>query len=127
MSLIQYGFQKLVLLNSAGYSRAELPLDDSVSIIAPNNTGKTSLINALQFLLILNKQHMEFGAHSFENTKRFYFPDNSAYILLEILLPSGMAVMNPCALAAVAAATRSASVASGRPRRRFSSTVPWNR
>lgn len=40
MSLAQYGFQKLVLLNSAGYSRAELPLDDSVSIIAPNNTGK---------------------------------------------------------------------------------------
>jgi Ca2+-binding EF-hand superfamily protein len=82
-----------VLLNSAGYSRAELPLDDSVSIIAPNNTGKTSLINALQFLLILNKQHMEFGAHSFENTRRFYFPDNSAYILLEVLLPSGMAVI----------------------------------
>ncbi len=93
MSLIQYGFQKLVLLNSAGYSRAELPLDDSVSIIAPNNTGKTSLINALQFLLILNKNNMEFGAHSFENTRRFYFPDNSAYILLEVLLPSGMAVI----------------------------------
>jgi hypothetical protein len=82
-----------VLLNSAGYSRAELPLDDSVSIIAPNNTGKTSLINALQFLLILNKQHMDFGAHSVENSKRFYFPDNSAYILLEVLLPSGMAVI----------------------------------
>ena len=93
MSLAQYGFQKLVLLNSAGYSRAELPLDDSVSIIAPNNTGKTSLINALQFLLILNKQHMDFGAHSLENSKRFYFPDNSAYILLEVLLPSGMAVI----------------------------------
>jgi len=93
LSLAQYGFQKLVLLNSAGYSRAELPLDDSVSIIAPNNTGKTSLINALQFLLILNKQHMDFGAHSVENSKRFYFPDNSAYILLEVLLPSGMAVI----------------------------------
>ncbi len=93
MSLAQYGFQKLVLLNSAGYSRAELPLDDSVSIIAPNNTGKTSLINALQFLLILDKRHMDFGAHSVENSKRFYFPDNSAYILLEVLLPSGMAVI----------------------------------
>ena len=93
MSLAQYGFQKLVLLNSAGYSRAELPLDDSVSIIAPNNTGKTSLINALQFLLILDKRNMDFGAHSFENTRRFYFPDNSAYILLEVLLPSGMAVI----------------------------------
>ena len=93
MSLAQYGFQKLVLLNSAGYSRAELPLDDSVSIIAPNNTGKTSLINALQFLLILDKRHMDFGAHSVENSRRFYFPDNSAYILLEVLLPSGMAVI----------------------------------
>jgi len=93
LSLAQYGFQKLVLLNSAGYSRAELPLDDSVSIIAPNNTGKTSLINALQFLLILDKRNMDFGAHSFENTRRFYFPDNSAYILLEVLLPSGMAVI----------------------------------
>ncbi|MDO8845611.1 hypothetical protein [Methylicorpusculum sp.] len=93
MSLAHYGFQKLVLLNSAGYSRAELPLDDSVSIIAPNNTGKTSLINALQFLLILDKRHMDFGAHSVENSRRFYFPDNSAYILLEVLLPSGMAVI----------------------------------
>jgi hypothetical protein len=93
MSLAQYGFQKLVLLNSAGYSRAELPLDDSVSIIAPNNTGKTSLINALQFLLILDKRLMDFGAHSLENTRRFYFPDNSAYILLEVLLPSGMVVI----------------------------------
>jgi hypothetical protein len=93
MSLAQYGFQKLVLLNSAGYSRAELPLDDSVSIIAPNNTGKTSLINALQFLLILDKRHMDFGAHSVENSSRFYFPDNSAYILLEVSLPSGMAVI----------------------------------
>jgi hypothetical protein len=93
LSLAHYGFQKLVLLNSAGYSRAELPLDDSVSIIAPNNTGKTSLINALQFLLILDKRHMDFGAHSVENSRRFYFPDNSAYILLEVLLPSGMAVI----------------------------------
>lgn len=93
MSLAQYGFQKLVLLNSAGYSRAELPLDDSVSIIAPNNTGKTSLINALQFLLIIDKRNMDFGAHSLETTRRFYFPDNSAYILLEVLLPSGMVVI----------------------------------
>lgn len=82
-----------MLLNSAGYSRAELPMDDSVSIIAPNNTGKTSLINALQFLLIIDKRNMDFGAHSFENSRRFYFPDNSAYILLEVLLPSGMAVI----------------------------------
>lgn len=93
MSLANYGFQKLVLLNSAGYSRAELPLDDSVSLIAPNNTGKTSLINALQFLLIIDQRHMDFGAHTVDKSRSFYFPDNSAYILLEVLLPSGMAVI----------------------------------
>jgi hypothetical protein len=93
MSLGQYGFQKLVLLNSAGYSRAELPLDDSVSIVAPNNTGKTSLINALQFLLIIDRRLMDFGAHTIESSRKFYFPDNSAYILLEVLLSTGMAVI----------------------------------
>ena len=54
-----YGFQRLVLLNSAGYQRAELPLDASVSLVAPNNTGKTSLINALQYLLIIDKRRMD--------------------------------------------------------------------
>ena len=93
MSLAHYGFQKLVLLNSAGYSRAELPLDQSVSIIAPNNTGKTSLINALQFLLIIDRRLMDFGAHSIDSSRKFYFPDNSAYILLEVLLPAGMVVI----------------------------------
>ena len=42
---MQHGFQRLVLFGSAGYSRAELPLDGSL-LVAPNNTGKTSLINA---------------------------------------------------------------------------------
>lgn len=41
----QHGFQRLVLLERCGYSRAELPLDGAVSLVAPNSTGKTSLIN----------------------------------------------------------------------------------
>lgn len=91
-----FGFQRLVLLGSAGYSRAELPLDESVSLIAPNNTGKTSLINALQFLLIINKQRMDFGAHDVDKSRRFYFPNNSAYILLEAALPNTGTVVIGC-------------------------------
>jgi predicted ATP-binding protein involved in virulence len=91
--ILQQGLQKLVLINSAGYSYAELPLDNSVSLIAPNNTGKTSLINALQFLLIIDKTKMDFGAYQPEDSRKFYFPDNSSYILLEVLLPTGMAVI----------------------------------
>ncbi len=94
--MIQYGFQRLALLNSAGYSRAELPLDDSVSLIAPNNTGKTSLINALQFLLINDRRRMDFGAHDFDKTRKFYFPNNSSYILLEATLPQTGTVVLGC-------------------------------
>lgn len=96
MNSLMYGFQRLVLLGSAGYLRAELPLDDSVSLIAPNNTGKTSLINALQFLLIIDKRRMDFGAHDVDKTRRFYFPSNSAYILLEVSLPQSGTVVIGC-------------------------------
>ncbi|RLA16286.1 MAG: hypothetical protein DRQ56_10820, partial [Gammaproteobacteria bacterium] len=93
---MEYGFQQLVLLNSADYQRAELPLDDSVSLIAPNNTGKTSLINALQFLLIIDRRRMDFGAHEFDKTRRFYFPSNSSYILMEVSLPQSGTVVLGC-------------------------------
>ena len=92
----RYGFQRLALMNSAGYQRAELPLDAAVSLIAPNNTGKTSLINALQFLLIIDKRRMDFGAHEVDSSRRFYFPHNSAYILLEVALPTTGTVVLGC-------------------------------
>ena len=94
--MIRYGFQRLALMNSAGYQRAELPLDAAVSLIAPNNTGKTSLINALQFLLIIDKRRMDFGAHEVDTSRRFYFPHNSAYILLEVALPTTGTVVLGC-------------------------------
>lgn len=93
---MQYGFQRLVLLGSAGYSRAELPLDGAVSLVAPNNTGKTSLINALQFLLIIDRRRMDFGAHEVDKSRRFYFPNNSAYVLLEVSLPEFGTVVLGC-------------------------------
>lgn len=94
--MIHYGFQRMALLNSAGYRRAELPLDASVSLIAPNNAGKTSLINALQFLLIIDKRRMDFGAHDVDTSRRFYFPNNGAYILLEVALPTTGTVVLGC-------------------------------
>ncbi|BBF66452.1 hypothetical protein [Acidithiobacillus ferridurans] len=93
---MQYGFQRLVLLGSAGYSRAELPLDGAVSLVAPNNTGKTGLINALQFLLIIDQRRMDFGAHDVDKSRRFYFPNNSAYVLLEVSLPESGTVVLGC-------------------------------
>lgn len=94
--MLSYGFQRLALIGSAGYQRAELPLDDSVSLIAPNNHGKTSLINALQFLLIIDQRRMDFGSHTLEKARRFYFPNNSAYVLLEVILPQTGTVVFGC-------------------------------
>src|SRR5690625_4290944 len=93
---MQYGFQRLVLLGSGGYSRAELPLDSSVSLVAPNNIGKTTLINALQYLLIIDGRRMDFGARDNDISRRFYFPNNSAYIMLEVLLPEVGTVVLGC-------------------------------
>lgn len=42
-----YGLTKLALLNTAGYAKCVIPLNKSSSICAPNNTGKSSVINAL--------------------------------------------------------------------------------
>lgn len=89
----EYGLTRLVLINSANYELAEIPLDDSVSIVGPNNAGKTSLINALQFLLISDRRQMDFGAHDENATRRFYFPGSSSYILLEAQLESGLVVL----------------------------------
>lgn len=89
----EYGLRKLVLINSANYLIAEVPLDDSVSLIGKNNSGKTSLINALQYLMIRDRQQMDFDPHDKAASAKFYFPKASSYILLEMQLKSGLVVV----------------------------------
>lgn len=91
--MIQNGLQLLGLLNSAGYSRAEMPLDDACSLVAPNNTGKTSLIAALQYVLIADGTRMNFGEHTREASRKFYFPGNASYVLAQLQQPDGEVVI----------------------------------
>ena len=79
-----YGLQRLALLGSAEYSRALLPLNGAISLTGPNNAGKTTIINALQFMLVVDRRRMKFGDRKIDESRRFYFPDNSAYLLLEV-------------------------------------------
>lgn len=88
-----YGLQKLMLINSANYDFAEIPLDASVSLIGGNNSGKTSVINALQFLFIRNFNQMEFGSYERNASKTFYFPSSCSYILLEVQLKKNLVVI----------------------------------
>ncbi len=82
---ITTGPRKLVMIDSGVYPYAEIDLEESVHLAGPNNSGKTTLLNALQFLYIDNITTMHFGSHDFQRkTKPFYFkPHGRSTILLE--------------------------------------------
>ncbi len=78
---------KIVLINSASYSKAVLNLNvDSLQLVGPNNVGKSSIINALNFLFIIDGNKMQFsGDRSFQTSIHFYFPShNKSYIIFSI-------------------------------------------
>jgi hypothetical protein len=97
-----YGLSKLALLNTAGYAKCVIPLDKSSSICAPNNTGKSSVINALQFPLINDLRLTEWDGHDLEETRKFYFSSDQSYILLEANLPHGPVVIGVAGLGKIA-------------------------
>lgn len=79
------GPRKVVLIDSGVYPYAEIDLDESVHLAGPNNAGKTSLLNALQFLYIDDIKTMHFPNSNFGGkTKPFYFkPHGRSTILIE--------------------------------------------
>lgn len=97
-----YGLTKLALLNTAGYAKCVIPLDDAASICAPNNTGKSSVINALQFPLINDLRLTEWDGHDLDETRKFYFGSDQSYILLEASLPDGKVVIGVAGLGKIA-------------------------
>ncbi len=86
------GPQKLILIRAGRYDYAEVELSGSLQIVGPNNTGKTTLINTLQFLYLDDRRHMDFG-HSQEETRDYYFPNQYSYVLFECLGARGKFVL----------------------------------
>ena len=97
-----YGLSKLALLNTAGYAKCVIPLDKSSSICAPNNTGKSSVINALQFPLINDLRLTEWDGHDLDETRKFYFSSDQSYILLQADLPHGSVIIGVAGLGKIA-------------------------
>ena len=87
------GPQRLILIRSGCYEYAEVELTGSLQIVGPNNTGKTTLINTLQFLYLDDRRHMDFGSYTSEQTRGFYFPNQYSYILFECLGAPGKCVI----------------------------------
>src|SRR6266699_6815233 len=87
------GPQRLILIRSGCYEYAEIELTGALQIVGPNNTGKTTLINTLQFLYLDDRRHMDFGSYTPEQTRGFYFPNQYSYILFECLGATGKCVI----------------------------------
>ena len=63
---------RMILINSGRYGFAEVDLQTPVHLAAGNNQGKSTLVNALQFLYINDLGNMKFP-NSDEETTRHYF------------------------------------------------------
>lgn len=77
---------KIALLNSATYSKAEIKLDaPSIQLLGGNNAGKTSLVSSLLFLFVIDRKKMKFEKnHSIKESTEYYFPQqNRSYIFFE--------------------------------------------
>lgn len=87
------GPQKIILIRAGRYDYAEIELGGAMQIVGPNNTGKTTLINALQFLYVDDQRTMDFGSYSLEQTFAYYFPNQYSYVLFECLGARGQCVI----------------------------------
>lgn len=90
---MQLGPTKLIAIRSGSYDYAEVELSNSIQLVGPNNAGKTTLINTLQFLYLDNRNQMVFGDHDQEATRQYYFPDHYSYLLFECMGPKGPYVL----------------------------------
>ncbi|MGH7440572.1 MAG: hypothetical protein ACRENE_33190 [Polyangiaceae bacterium] len=86
------GPTRIMLLRSAQYDYAEVDLREPVHLVAPNNTGKTSFIAALQLLYIDDVRQMHFS-HPLSETRRHYFPTSDSFVLFECMTATGFQVM----------------------------------
>jgi hypothetical protein len=92
-SAMTTGPTRIILIGSGLYEYAEVELAGALQIVGPNNTGKTTLINTLQFLYLDDRRHMDFGSYTPEQTREFYFPNQYSYILFECLGATGQCVI----------------------------------
>ncbi len=87
------GPARIILIGAGKYDYAEAELNGSLQIVGPNNTGKTTLINTLQFLYVDDRREMKFGPYSLDQTLEYYFPGQYSYVLFECQTLRGLAVV----------------------------------
>lgn len=81
---------KIVIINSELYAKASIHIggNSSIQITAENNVGKSSFINALNFLYITDKDQMRFeDGRKLSDSMKHYFDGTSlhSFIIFEII------------------------------------------
>ena len=109
------GPRKIILIHAGRYEYAEVELSGTLQIVGPNNTGKTTLINTLQFLYLNDIRNMDFG-YKWDQTRAFYFPNEFSYVMFECVGALGECVIG----------WRGQSKASGGDPERFCFTGPYH-
>ncbi len=99
MSIFKFEYKRVVLVDSADFCYAEIPLDKHAILVGKGNLGKSSILNSLRlFLLPENnfancKKKFAFksksGQYSKDQSYRHYFPSNSSFLILEVENISG--------------------------------------
>lgn len=96
MSNYNIAVKRLALVDSAGFSFVEIPLDEHAVLLAVGNVGKSSILNSLRLFLLpeenLRKSEIKFGFRNpktegfYTNEQSFghYFPSNHSFLILEV-------------------------------------------
>lgn len=90
------GLRRIVVIESKQIAYADIEFGCSTQLVGENGRGKTTLINALQFLYVPDERTWFFGKHDRRETKDFYFPSDRvdySRILFEVMTPTGLAVV----------------------------------
>ena len=68
---------RMLLLKSGKFAYCNFDLREPVHLSGPNRTGKTSIINAIQFAFIYDMHDGDWDDHDLQATRKHYFGQNS--------------------------------------------------
>jgi len=68
---------RMLLLKSGKFAYCNFDLREPVHLSGSNRTGKTSIINAIQFAFIYDMHDGDWDDHDLQATRKHYFGQNS--------------------------------------------------
>jgi len=87
-NIFQPRLLQMLLVNSGRFDYAIIDVDKSMHFHGGNNAGKTTIVNALQFLFVDSFKSMVWTPKNRKETREYYFKSNS-YIVFEVSTPTG--------------------------------------